>query len=108
MGQDAGCLAVTAAVLLVVPGDCRLGCSTAQRFRAKFLAHADSHRFADAGLCPDPQPDSYRDSERPDAHQSQPYSKSNSNSDRDSNTNAVRLSRSECHTNAHANASACI
>jgi hypothetical protein len=95
-------------VLLAASGCCRLGSSTAQRFRAKLIAHADpvSICFADAGLCPEPQPDSYRNSEGADAHQSQPYSKSNPNSDRDSDANAARLSRSECL--ADANASACI
>ena len=108
MGQDAGCSCRNRGRLLVVPGDCRLGSSTAQRFRAKFIAHADSVSisFADAGLCPEPQSDSYRNSEGSDAYQSQPYSKSNLNSDRDSNTNAARLSRAECLTDA--NASVCI
>ena len=107
MGQDAGCSCRNRGRLLVVPGDCRLGSSTAQRFRAKFIAHAElvSIRFADAGLCPEPQSDSYRNSEGADAYQSQPYSKSNPNSDRDSDTNAARLSRAECL--ADANASAC-
>jgi hypothetical protein len=107
MGQDAGCSCRNRSRLLVVSGDCGLGSSTAQRFRAKFIAHADpvSICFADAGLCPEPKSDSYRNSERPDAHQSQPYSKSNPNSDRHSDTNAARLSRAECH--AYANANAC-
>ena len=100
-------LAVTAAGLLVVPGDCRLGSSTTQRFRAKFIAHAElvSIRFADAGLCPESQSFYYRNSEGADAHQSQPYSKSNPNSDRDSDTNAAKRCRAECL--ADANASAC-
>lgn len=74
--------------------------STAQRFRAKPLAHADSVRFADTGLRPNPQPDSYRDPERSDADQSQSDADSNPNSHSD--PNAI-VSRSECHTNTYAN-----
>ena len=81
-------------------------CSTSQRFRAKFLAHADTDRFPDTGICPHSQPDSYRDPERSDADQSQSDADSNSNSDRDSDPNAPGLSRSECHTNT--NAGACV
>lgn len=104
MGQDAGCSCRNRGRLLVVPGDCRLGSSTAQRFRAKFIAHADTVCFADAGLCPEPQSDSYGNSEGADAYQSQSYSKPNPNSNRDSDTNAARLSRAECLANANANA----
>jgi hypothetical protein len=66
MGQDAGASCRDRGLLLTVSGCCRLGCSTSQRFRAKFLAHADPDCFPDARLCADAQPDSYRDSEGAD------------------------------------------
>jgi hypothetical protein len=43
LGQDAD-----RGILLVVSDCCRLGYSTAQRFRAKSLAHA--YRFPDTGI----------------------------------------------------------
>jgi len=89
--------------LLLAASDCgRLVCSSSQRFRAKFLAHADSDRFADTGLYPNTQPQSYGDPEVPDAHQSK--SDADSNSDRDSDTNAI-IAPSEYHTNSYANTS---
>lgn len=102
MGQDAGCSCRNRGRLLIVHGDCRLGSSTAQRFRAKSLTHADTHRFPDAGLCPYPQSQSYRNPKRSDDDQSEPYSKSNPNSDSHSDPNAPGLTPSECVADTHA------
>lgn len=104
LGQDASCSCRDHSVLFAVSGDCRLDCSAWQHFRTNLLAHANSDRFTHTGLCANPEPHSYRDAEVPDAHQSQPYSKSNSNSDGDTN---ATVPRSECHTNSHTNATAC-
>jgi len=98
---------------LLAVSDCRrLLCSISPRFRAKFLAHANSvcfaefltiaepGRFADARLCSNPQPNSHRDSERSDQNHSQ--SDTQSNSYRHSHTHAI-VARPEYHPNAYAN-----
>ncbi len=91
---------------------CGLLCSASHRFRTEFLAHANSGRFAEflahtgsgrfahAGLYPNPQRDSYTDSDISDENHSQPDS--HSNSDRHSNTHAI-VTRPEYHPNAYAN-----
>jgi hypothetical protein len=104
MGQNAKCHCRNCGVLLA-SDRCRFTCSTSQRFRTKFLSHADPNGFADTRFRADTQPDSYRDSEGSDQNHSQPNADSNSHTDPD--TNAARLSRSECQTNSHANISAC-
>ena len=104
LGQDAGCTCSDRDVLHRVSGDRRLCGPAAHGFRAKSLAHADTDRFPDTGICSHSQPDSDRDPERSDADQSQSDADSNSKTDRDSDPNAP-VSRSECHTDAYAFAS---
>ena len=103
-GKDARCSCRNRARLLVVPGDCRLGSTAAQRFSPKFIAYSDSDRLPNTGFCSYSQPHPYRDSEGADAHQSQPYSEPNPNSDGHSDTNAAGLSQSEGLTDANASA----
>jgi hypothetical protein len=89
--------------LLLAASDCgRLVCFSSQRFRAKFLAYANSDSFPNTGLCANSEPDSCCDSEGADAHQSESYAYSNCNPESD----AIGFSRSECHPNSHANTSA--
>jgi hypothetical protein len=114
-GQGAGCSCGGCGGLFAASDCCRLLRSTSHRFRTKFLTHADSDglaeflahtdsgRFAHAGLYPNPQRDSYTDSEVPDENHSQPDS--HSNSDRHSDTHAI-VSRPEYHPNAYANSTA--
>jgi hypothetical protein len=110
--QGAGCFRSSCCRQLAALDGCWLR-STSPRFRAKFLAHTNSVRFAEfltvAGsnhfthtrLRAQTQPNSYRDSERPDQNHSQPNS--HSNSDRHSDTHAI-VARAEYHPNAYANA----
>jgi hypothetical protein len=101
-GKDAQCSCRNGGVLLAASYCRRLDSSAAQCFSAKFIADSDSDRLPDSGFCSKSQPYSYRDSEGPDAHQSQPYSESNSNSERHADTNAPRLSQSEGLADANA------
>jgi hypothetical protein len=101
-GKDAQCSCRNGGVLLAASYCRRLDSSAAQCFSAKFIADSDSDRLPDTGFCSKSQPYSYRDSEGPDAHKSQPYSESNSNSERHADTNAPRLSQSEGLADANA------
>lgn len=103
IGQNAGFFCCGWGPLFAASDCCRHLCSTSQRFRAKLLADTDSDRFPDTRLRADPQPDSYRDSQRSDQNHFHPYSESNSNSDRDSNADAI-VSWPECYTNSHTHA----
>jgi hypothetical protein len=76
-----------------------MGCSTAQRFRTKLLAHAHPNRFADTRLRAYAQPDSYRDSKGSDQNHRQP----DSDSDRDTHPDAYApVSRPEYHPDTYA------
>jgi hypothetical protein len=101
--QAARCSCRGRGALPAVSGDCRLDCSTAQRFRTEFLAHTDSNRFPDTGLCPNSQPHSYSDSEGSHQNHFQPNPDANAHSNTDPDT---IVSRFKCHTNSHANARA--
>ena len=112
-GQGAGYFRSSCGRQLAALDCCWLPRSTSPRFRAKFLAHANSVRFAEfltvagssrfthAGLRAHTQPNSYRDSERSDENHSQ--SNSRSNSDRHPHTHAI-VAPPEYHPNAYANA----
>jgi len=112
-GQGAGCFRSSRCRQLAALDGCWLPRSTSPCFRAKFLAHTNSVRFAEflavagsnrfthAGLRAHTQPNSYRDSERPDQNHSQPNS--HTNSDGHSHTHAI-VARPEYHSNAYANA----
>jgi hypothetical protein len=115
-GQGGGYSCGGCGSLLAASDCCRLLCSTSPSFRAKFLAHthsgrfarfltlAGSSRFAHAGLYPNPQRNSYTDSEISDENHSQSYPDPNSH--RRSHTNAI-VTWPEYHANAYANSNAC-
>jgi len=112
-GQGAGCFRSSCCRQLAALDGCWLPRSTSPRFRAKFLAHTNSVRFAEfltvagsdrfthTGLRAHTQPNAYRDAEGPD--QNQPRPTSHTNSARHAHTHAI-VARPEYHPNAYANA----